>query len=924
MSVSSPPAASLELIGRANETQRLDAVLDRLREGGDALVILGEAGIGKSALLNRAGDRASRLGARVLSIVGVESEAELAFAGLHQLLRPISRRIASLPDPQRQALDAAFGVADEVEQPDPFRVALAAFQLVSGAADSSPLILIVDDAQWIDRSTLEVLAFIARRLENEPAALVAAVREGFATPLEEARLPIVQLASLDEADAAELLDRNAPDLAPSLRARVLEEAAGNPLGIIELAHAAPLVGDSHELLSRSPVTLTARLERAFAARLDGLPEPTRLVLLAAALGSGASLDEVLAAASRLQDEPITPAAVDAAAAVGLVALDGTEVRFGHPLMRSAVQQAAAPGQVLAMYEALARVVADPDRQLWHRAMATLGYDEEVAAALEAYADAARRRGAVTVAAAALERAASLTADPHRRGDRLVRAAALAYDLGLVDVVRRLLQQAEPLDVGSLESARRTWLQEMVTGDVWLETGATKTFVTIARQMVDGGDSDMALRSLVPIAHRCWWTRPQNRTRQYLVDAAERVGVPDEDPRLLVVIALAHPEVTGPSVLRRVAQTQLYEVTDPVSAMNLGIAAEKAGDFATGARFLARAVARLREQGRFGMLTQALVHYAWAATWADDWEAAATAAAEGARLAGESRQPQFGLTGELIASLATALRGNERDAEAMVAGPEQTLLAMKAGPLLAPAHLARGASALGDGRHDDAFRELWPIFDENDPAFHRFMRWPAVLDLVEAGGRGDHAEQVSEVTDELERIAQRSEPPILRAGLTCARPLMAGDEQAEPLFLTALAQDLNAHPFLRARTLFSFGRWLRRQRRSADSRGPLREAIHLFDALRATRWSERARQELRATGEEIGPRTPDARDRLTAQELQIAQLAADGLSNREIGERLFLSHRTIGSHLYRIFPKLGITARGQLRAALDASRTEAVG
>jgi DNA-binding CsgD family transcriptional regulator len=923
MSVSSPSAASLELIGRARETQRLDAVLDHLRERGDALVIVGEAGIGKSALLNRARDRASRLGARVLSIVGVESEAELAFAALHQLLRPISRRIASLPDPQRQALDAAFGIADEVE-PDPFRVALAAFQLVSGAADSSPLILIVDDAQWIDRSTLGVLTFIARRLENEPAALVAAVRDGFATPLEEARLPIVQLASLDEADAAELLDRTAPDLAPSLRARVLEEAAGNPLGIIELAHAVPLADDSHQLLSRSPVTLTARLERAFAARLDGLPEPTRLVLLAAALGSGASLDELVAAASRLHDEPITPAAVDSAAAVGLAVLDGTEVRFGHPLMRSAVQQAAAPGQVLAMYEALAQVVTDPERQLWHRAMATLGYDEEVAAALEAHADAARRRGAVSVAAAALERAANLTADPHRRGDRLVRAAALAYDLGLVDVVRRLLQQAEPLDVGSLEAARLTWLRQMISGDVWFETGATKTFVTIAQQMVDGGDPDLALRSLVPIAHRCWWTRPRLRTRQYLVDAAERVGVPDEDPRLLVVIALAHPEVTGPSVLRRVAQTQLYEVTDPVSAMYVGVAAEKAGDFATGARFLARAVARLREQGRLGMLTQALVHYAWAATWADDWEAAATAAAEGARLARDSRQPQFGLTGELVASLATALRGHEHDAEAMVAGPEQTLLAMKGGPLLAPAHLARGAAALGDGRHDDAFRELWPIFDENDPAFHRFMRWPAVLDLVEAGGRGEHAEQVSEVTGELERIAKRSEPPILRAGLTCARPLMVGDELAEPLFLAALGQDLTAHPFLRARTLFSFGRWRRRQRRSADSRGPLRDAIDLFDALGATRWSERARQELRATGEKIGPRAPDARDRLTAQELHIAQLAADGLSNRDIGERLFLSHRTIGSHLYRIFPKLGITARGQLRAALDAGRTEPVG
>jgi DNA-binding CsgD family transcriptional regulator len=245
-----------------------------------------------------------------------------------------------------------------------------------------------------------------------------------------------------------------------------------------------------------------------------------------------------------------------------------------------------------------------------------------------------------------------------------------------------------------------------------------------------------------------------------------------------------------------------------------------------------------------------------------------------------------------------------------------LAAMHGGPLLAPAHLARGAAALGEGRHEQAFRALWPVFDEDDPAYHRFMRWPAVLDLVEAGGRGEHAADVAKVTGELEEIASRSEPPILCAGLTCARPLLSDDDHAEALFVAALGEESRGYPFLRARTLSSFGRWLRRQRRSADSRAPLRDAINLFDALGATRWSERARQELRATGEKIGPRTPDARDRLTAQELQIAELAAAGLSNREIGERLFLSHRTIGSHLYRIFPKLGITARAQLRATLE--------
>jgi DNA-binding CsgD family transcriptional regulator len=772
--------------------------------------------------------------------------------------------------------------------------------------------LLIDDAHWLDRSSVAVLAFIARRLDSESVALVAAVRDGYATPLDEARLPVLQVQPLTPAAAAELLEEHAPDLSPLMRRRVLEQAAGNPLAVVELARVLP---PSHDRLSASPATLTARLRRAFAARLDELSAEARLVLLAAALDAAASLEEVLACATRLHRSAVTTSAVDRAVAIGLVDVVGAELRFRHPLIRSAVREVAPGAQVLAVYGALADAVTDPERRLWHRAMAAVGTDDSTADALAAHARTARRRGAVTVAAAALERAAILTSDPHAKGERLVRAAELAYELGLVDIVPRLLQQAEPLDVGDLEAARLAWLQEMVAGDLWFEPGATKTFVTIAERMRDGGDPDMALRSLVPIAHRAWWTPARTRTRQFLVDAAEAVGVADDDPCLLAVIALADPEVTGPSVLRRVSRVRLHEAADPLSAMYVGIAAEKAGDFAIGARFLARAVERLREQGRLGLLTQALVHYAWTATHIGDWEAAAAAGAEAARMARDTHQPEFGLTGELVAALATAARGDRSELEAMLATPERTLRAARSGPLLAPGYLARGASALAEGRQEEAFRRLWPVFDESDPAFHRFMRWPAVLDLVEAGGRAGHAEQVAAVIRELEEIASRSEPPILRAGLACARPLLAGDDDAEALFVAALAQDLTGYPFLRARTLFSFGCWLRRQRRGADARTPLHGAIDIFDALGAARWAERARQELRAAGERIGSGTPRARDRLTAQELQIARLAAEGLSNREIGERLFLSHRTIGSHLYRIFPKLEITSRAQLRGAI---------
>ncbi len=914
MSASVRTDAVTDLIGREAESELLDELIDGLPNAGGALIVRGEAGIGKSALLQRARERLRGRGGRVLSTVGVESEAELAFAGLHQLLHPIIGLTEHLSEAQRRAIDAAFGVSGEVE-PDPFRVALAAFQLVCDAADAGPIVLIVDDAQWLDHSSMGALTFIARRLESEPVVLVAAVRAGHATPLDGAHLATLDLERLSASAAATLLDQTAPELHPILRARILSEAAGNPLALVELARTATNSAGDYERIAPAPTTLTVRLEQAFASRLHDLPAVTCAALLVAALDSRVSLEEIVRCVRSLQKLPMSVGVLEPAVDAALIEVVEGDVRFRHPLIRSAVQQAAGPGQVQATYAALATVVDDPERRLWHRAMAAGGPDEEIATALEDHARTARRRGAVTVAGAALERAAALTADTHRKSARVIAAAEVANELGLAAAVRRLIQQAETLDLDPMHSARLAWLREMVTGNVWYESGATRTFVTIAGQMRSGGDPDMALRSLVPIAHRCWWTQTQTRTRQYLVDAAMSMGIPDDDPRVLAVIALADPEKTGVSVRERVAHIRLHDIDDPIALMDVGIAAEKAGDVAVGARFLTRAVEGLREQVRLGPLTQALVHLAWAAMHTGEWGVAAAASAEGARLARDTRQPQYGLTGELIAVLVAALRGTEQDLEAVVAQIERTLQSMKGGSLLATAHLARGAAALGDGRHEEAFRHLWPVFDDTQPAFHRFMRWSALLDLVEAAAGSGQADQLVDLVADLEDIAARSGSPLLQAELVAARPLLAADAEAEQLFVAAVANSLKAHPFLEARTLFSFGRWLRRRRRPADARAPLRQSIEVFDMLGATQWSKRARQELRATGVTIGQHTPDARDRLTAQELQIAQLAADGLSNREIGERLFLSHRTVGGHLYRIFPKLGISGRAQLRNAL---------
>jgi DNA-binding CsgD family transcriptional regulator len=913
VSSSAATDAVVGLVGREAEARLVDELVDGLSNGGGALIVRGEPGIGKSALLEHARERVIAAGGRVLSTVGDESEAELAFAGLHQLLHPIIGLTQRLSEAQRRAIAAAFGVSGEVE-PDPFRVALAAFQLVCDAADAGAVVLIVDDAQWLDRSTMGVLTFIARRLDSEPVALVAAVRAGHPTPLDDVHLPSLELERLSGSAAAMLLDQHAPELHPIFRARILSEAAGNPLALVELAREATNAVADYERIAPVPTTLTARLEQAFAARLDDLPSVTQSALLAAALDSRASVAEIVRCVQSVQQAPVAADALDAAVDVGLVAIVEGEVRFRHPLIRSAVRQAVGRRELQTTYAALASVVDDPERRLWHRAMATDAPDEDIATALEDHARAAQRRGAVTVAGAALERAAALSVDTHWRIARLVTAAELAYELGLANVVRRLLDQTDALELDPLNAARTEWLREMVTGNVWYESGAARTFVRIAEQMRDAGEVDIALRSLVPIAHRSWWTQTQARTRQYLVEAALGMGVPDDDPRVLVVIALADPEHSA-SVRERVARKHPHDIDDPIAAMDVGIAAEKACNFAAGARFLSHAVERLRAQVRLGPLTQALVHLAWAAVHTGEWEVAAAASAEGARLARDTRQPQYGLTGELIAALVTALRGSEQDFEAVVAKPERTLQSMKGGPLLATAHLARGAAAIGDGRHDEALRHLWPVFDDAQPAFHQFMRWSGLVDLVEAAVGCGQAHRLGDLLADLEHIAERSGSPFLHAELAAARPLLAADDDAERLFVVAIGPALRDHPFLRARTQFSFGRWLRRQRRPADSRTPLRESIDVFDMLGASQWSKRARQELRATGERIGQRTPDLRDRLTGQELQIAQLAGEGLSNREIGERLFLSHRTVGGHLYRIFPKLGVTNRAQLGNAL---------
>jgi ATP/maltotriose-dependent transcriptional regulator MalT len=903
-----------ELIGRGDQVETVNALLGDLSDGAAGLIVRGEAGIGKSALLAHAGKIADERGLLTLSTVGVESEAHLAFAGLHQLVRPILDRTGALPGPQRASLEAAFGLT-EGSGPDQFRVALGAFHLVCECADSTPILLLLDDAQWIDSSTMDVLSFIARRLESEPVRLLVAMRDDFAISLQDARLPELLLERLGQEASEELLDIRAPDLSVGMRTRVLDTAEGNPLGLMELGAVATSQTIRSDGIGGAGLPLTDRLVQSFASRLEELPEPTRVALLAAALDERASLGEIAAAARLHSDCVVTVEAVDSAAVQRLAFLEDTRIRFRHPLIRSAAEQSASPAQRRAMHEALATVVEDGDRQLWHRAAAAVGVDEALAHALESYGERASARGAATTAARAFERAAALSEETAGKGRRLVRAAALAYQLGSEDLLRQFLVQIEPAGLGALDQAHSEWLRQISDGTVWSRSGAVRKCVAIADRISEAGDNDLALSSLIPVALRCWWTRPTAETRQYLVTSARRMRFAENDPRTLAVTALAHPEAEAGTVLRNARALGPDEIEDPAHTMEVGLAAGAVGEWGLAAEFLAPAVDSLRQQGRLGVLTQALLYQAWAGTCTGDWRLADASSAEAARLASDTHQPQYGITAQFIGAIVAAIRGTGEDLDQILLGPERALVNMRGGPMLAPARLARAEAALGEGRHDDAFEHIWPVFDPADPAFHPFIRWWTLLEFVEAAARSGHVAEAHEVIGEIEKIAARCDAPVLDLSLACARPLLASDVDANELFDAALSRDLKCWPFMRARTLLSYGEWLRRRRRVADSRRPLRGARELFDALGAKAWGERARQELRATGHTVPRRGPDTRDDLTAQELQIAELAAKGLSNRDIGERLFLSHRTIGSHLYRIFPKLGITSRAQLSTAL---------
>jgi DNA-binding NarL/FixJ family response regulator len=907
--------SSPTLVGREEELGRLLGLVGRLPRRGGALVIRGDAGVGKSALLAAACARAPEHGVRLLQSTAVESEARLAFAGLRELLLPFLGHLDALPEVQRHALEMALGLAPREAVADVFLVGLATLGLLEEAATVGPLLLVVEDAQWLDRSSGSVLGFVARRLDHEPVLMWFAVRAGVASDVDDAGLPELELEGLSDEASDHLLEAQAPNLPPDLKRRILSEAVGNPLALIELPIAATNVAVGGQSLP-----LTARLEQAFAARFGELDAGERALLLVAALEDGEA-DELKGAAEQVLGTPVQVDDWDAVTAAGFGVLTPEGFRFRHPLIRSAVEQATPVEERRAAHSALADVLAeDPDRAVWHRAEATTRPDESVAAALAEAGERARRRGGGDAAVAALERSASLTPDPGVRGLRLWEAADLGWDLGRWQDSRRLFSEVQQYALPPFEEASTVLRLESLAGTMSSGDALIGTFTGVVERLLAEGEAQKAARAFEAVAVRAYWGNLADETKLHASEVARSIDVPRDEPLRLCFLANVDPIRNGREVLEQLARMSPAGIGDGDEVFCVGQAATVVWADEVALPFLRAAGERFRSQGRLGALALALASEAWAHLHRGAVLPGLTAAAESERLATETGLTLYVPAVKLAEAVALAQRAQAEAARALVAETEAMLLRLGATPLLAFVALARGRVELASGHYADAYERLARLFDREDSAFHPFLRGHAIADLVEAavGGDGDFG-LVRGHVDEWRQIAANTTVPYLRLQVAYATAVLREEDEAEQLFQAAVAA-AQGWPFQQARARLAHGVWLRRvQRRAVDARAPLREAAETFTALGQETYAEHALNELRASGETARRRVPEAWAELTPQELQIAQLAAQGLSNKEIGERLYLSHRTVGTHLYHLFPKLGITSRAQLRDVLEPGR-----
>ena len=910
-------ASGQRLVGRDAELAVLEGLIARGAVRGDAIALLGDPGIGKTSLLRAAAERARESGFTVLETAGVETEALLPYAGLHQLLRPVLGQAGALPSRLRRALLAAFG-EDDAAPPEPFFIALAALNLLAEVSSRRPVLVAADDVHWLDSPTQDALAFLARRVSQDPVVIAAAIRTGHPGRFLAAGLPQLQVGRLDDPSAREVLAVHATGLSAASQERILSEAVGNPLALVELPVAWCAAGAPGPGCSPVFVPLTARLERAFAGRIAGLPAPGRDAVLVAALGTASELPEILAAASVLARRQVSADVLDEAGTAGLIQIDAMHLRFRHPLVRSAVAAAEPPARHRAAHAALADVLrAEPDRATWHRAQSITTPDDGIADELEAAHLSALRRGSAMSAIWALERSAQLTTDPARRGRRLLLAAQHAFALGRADLVGGLLKTAARNPLSSIDRARMEWLREIFNDGMPGDAARVRELCAAASRAARAGDLDLALNLLLGAGLRCWWADTGPAARALVAATVSQLPAA-RDPRYIAALAVAEPVLQGKAVIGLLSGFVIEDAQDADALRLLGMAAFASGDLVRGADFLDRAETVLRDQGRLGLLNHVLCLQAPTCLATGDWDKQIAASAEGRRLAQETGQPIWTTQSLLVEAVGQAHRGHADEALELAARAEQMASGQHLNALLSSVRRARGCAWISLGRYGDAYAELRRAFDSADPSYHPRVRFASIMLLAEAAVRCGERDGARAVIAELERVAAVTPAPVLHVYLLYARAVLADDASAEDLYRTAMAHDLTRWPWPRAMIELAYGRWLRRQRRVTQARPPLRSALTTLNLIGARSWAEQVRAELRATGERPPPARSSAADTLSPQELQIARLAAQGLSNREIGQRLYLSHRTVGSHLYRIFPKLDITSRTQLASRLGSA------
>jgi DNA-binding CsgD family transcriptional regulator len=898
------------LRGRRAEQERVDALLAAARDGvSGALVVRGEPGIGKTALLEYAAQRAG--GMRVLRGAGIESEAELPFAGLHLLLRPAADALEVLPGPQRQAIASAFGLG-AAGGGDRFLVGAAVLSLLAHLAEGQPLLCLVDDAQWLDRPSAEALLFAARRLDREGVVVLFAVREhsGEFAP---AGVPELPLAGLDAASAGALLDDLGVALPADQRERLVTETHGNPLALRELP---PLIATQGAHVGVIP--LTSRVLDAFHHQVRALPPGSRQMLLVAAADDTGDVPTLLLAAAALG---LSAADLQPAETSGLVSVTAGGLAFRHPLIRAAVYHGAPLVQRVAVHAALADAHADDvDRRAWHLALAATGADERVAADLEHAADRAQARGGHGAAAATYERAAALTPEHAVATRRLVLAAEAGVHGGRLEWARGLAERAardvsDPLVLARLAAVRAG--ADFARGELRRAHGLlTEAALRIARD-----DPERAFWMLMQALHAAWAAPTDEELIAAAVDRFDALGIDPEAPLM------------GVAWLARWA-TALVLDRDPAGfpALDTALSRAREAGAAAGPRALLEVASRAFVAAR-------------------DEECVEIAGA----LVGQARElgTVHALPGGLgISTLAQVMLGRHR--EAWIGGSEAMAIARDTGQPLwvsyAAGALAYLAAVEGDEDRCREHAELATLDGRAPVSAMSGAGWAqaglALLDLGAgrvqgcldrlhgmAHGPSRHlASVVRSVPTEIEaavrlgRTADTAEPlelltrwaailqrPWIDALLARCEALTAPDAEAERHFERALVLHAAAsRPFEQARTALLYGEWLRRARRKSDARLQLSAALAVFEEIGSVPWAARARAELGASGARTEHAAPSpAFGGLTPQELQITQLAAQGLSNRDIAAQLILSPRTVAYHLYKAYPKLGITSRGEL-------------